>query len=183
MTPAQTNAYWRLWGGVCRANRWTTVAGAIHPSAVLEATPIHGAVWEAAEALAKRSAGAITADTMRHACHIVALGRDKSSKTIGNGAEATRLFALLRLLVNPDDLQARMDFDDRDADTRRRLLWRLSRTGAPEAYIRKIVADKFGTSADPRTLPLDQLQQLITTLSNRTRGFRKPLPEHSNTPF
>lgn len=179
MTPRQLQTYWRLWGRVTAANRWKLVLGYIHPQARSDRSPEHQAVWQLAEALADRAEVNLTPEHLRHACHIRALGRDKSSKDIGTTREASRLFALLRLLTDPDDIQARIDFDGTaDDDARRRLLWRINHSGAPEAYITHICRSKFPNwTGRIDNLSTGQLRHLIMTLSQRTAGFHQPIPE------
>lgn len=177
MTTAQTRAYWRAWSMVVRVNRWSMVCGALHPQAALDVSDIHRAVWEAAEARAKRAGCAVTADDLRHGCHLVALGRDKSMKDLGNGRDATRVFAVMRLLANPDEVAARITYLDREgeADSRRRMVHRI-RTAAPLAYVLNISRDRFGTE-DWESLPLANLRQLVMIISQRTQAFRKPVME------
>jgi hypothetical protein len=179
MTPRQTSAYWRAWGRVVRANRWSMLQGVLHPQATLATSDIHALVWQAAEARAAAKTAPVTADDLRHGCHIAALGRDKSSKDLGTGRDITRLFALFRLLQNPDDIAARIEWGDTAgaADSRRRMIHRI-RTAAPQAYTLQICRDRFASvlrESDWESLPLPALRQLVMILAQRTENFRRPI--------
>ncbi len=130
------------------------------------------------EVFAKRRAGARAAivgpDDLRHACHLAALGRDKSSKDMTN-QDIDQVLAFFRLLVDPDDLSAQVALDNPDQEARRRLEWSVTHTGLPEAYVLKVCSQKFGTR-EWKTLDDEQLRQLVITLKARARA-RQPVPQ------
>lgn len=116
------------------------------------------------------------ADIHRHACHLLALGQDKSAKTLTN-PELDRVLALFRLLANPDDLTAHLTWNqgsgtgaspDASSSTRQRILWWL-RNKCVESYIVELSRERFGTK-NWEALPFDQLQQLHMTLKNRAKS-------------
>lgn len=134
MTPPQHKFYLRRWAAVVRANGWRMVKGRLAENAVgressraaAPASPHHQAVFAAAEQLAALQHRALTADDLRHACHVVALGRDKSSKDFSNrdfdrllvywGDERT----ITGLLLEPLDLAADIHRANPDLKTRAR---------------------------------------------------------------
>jgi hypothetical protein len=74
----QRRFYFPLWRDVCKANDWIMVKGRLLGSRTSsfahgEAQKLYDAVWDIAEILAQNAASAVTADDLRHACHIVAL--------------------------------------------------------------------------------------------------------------
>jgi len=84
MSPAQNKLYLRRWGAVCRALNWRMAKGRLHPAAVLAGSAPREQVAAAAAARALQHHRATTADDLRHGCHVVALGRDKSHKDFSN---------------------------------------------------------------------------------------------------
>lgn len=182
MTEKQEKLYWRLWGQVAHANDWRFAQGRIAPSAEREASDHHRAVWKCAEALALQKHRSVTADDLRHGCHLHALGQDKGHVDIHPTRECSRVFQLFRLLINPDDLDAVMDWQNPDRDERRRLVVGIKQA-APFAYIDAICRDKFSNYVTPfyEDLSLWQLRQLRVTLESRVRRKRELDPE--NAPF
>lgn len=106
-----------------------------------------------------------TADAMRHACHLVALGRAASSKTM-TAADCDRVVCLFRLLANPADLDAAMAWEGKDRRSRNRLLWALHHAGADAPYIHAISRDKFGGRC-PDRLDNRELHDLVRTIKAR----------------
>src|ERR1700749_1577634 len=110
MNQAQNSKYIRCWIRCVLANHWVMRKGRLADNAVREdASAFHGAVWRAAENLAAAQVRAVTADDLRHGCHVAALGHDKSSKEFTSG-EFDRLLLLWGneremkgLLIYPDD--------------------------------------------------------------------------------
>lgn len=107
-------------------------------------------------------------DALRHACHVVALGKDPSSKTM-TAAEADRVVVLFRLLANPEDLAAMTAWDRGTVPDRNRLLWKIRNLGHADHYIGAIAGDKFGET-DINRLTTPQLHDLVRTLAARTRA-------------
>lgn len=125
-------------------------------------------VLDLAQMAAARRYESADADALRHACHVVALGRDLRSSDLTN-RQLDRMLAMFRVLASADDVQAVLDWENTDRADRTRLIWRLNHLGFPEAYIATVCTDKFGTSR-PDTLTNAQLLMLVTTLSSRARA-------------
>jgi hypothetical protein len=127
------------------------------------------------EAVAERLRGTsrLTADHLRHACHVVALGRDRSAKYL-SAAECNRVVRLFDLLADPYNLTAVKAWLNPADDRRKQLLWTIENGVKLDApYKRSICRDKFGTE-NWRTLNSLQLDQLAMTL--RSRAGSKPVP-------
>src|SRR5690606_29956074 len=109
MSPAQQTLYWRRWAQVCHVNGWVWRKGRLDPEAVgPEYSEHHAAVWKIAKDRAQQQHRAVTADDLRHACHIYTLKRDMSMKDLPNSA-FSRLLCLWGdgkhksgLLIEPD---------------------------------------------------------------------------------
>lgn len=139
----------------------------------------------AAERARQRSCR-VTANELRHACHLVALGLDKSSLDLSN-RELDQVLALFRVLADPDDLSARIALDHPEKDARRRLEWAVRNCGLPEAYVRTVCSSKFGTH-NWRGLDDLPLRQLMVTLKCRAKARREAVAEPepalaANCPF
>ena len=151
---------------------WGSFAGLDHPIRVAGL-----AVIDYAEQLAAERHCAVTAEDLRHGCNLVATkGRKSSSQDFGN-TETDKVVWLFRLLENPDDLDAVMNWlayeRGEDPGAVKRIRFFIANK-APDAYIRQISADKFG-SRMWEWLELGQLQQLATTLANRDASWRRPV--------
>lgn len=150
MTAAQDKKYWRRWGAVTRANHWRLVTGRLAPDAVLAASEPHCRVAAAARQLAQAEAKGLTPDHLRHACHLVALGRDKSHRQFTNREFDSLLNwwgderAITGLLIAPDDLASHIHQDAPELKARERLLLGLRRNFR-EGYVAKIAGDLYGT--------------------------------------
>ena len=171
MTPLQKSKYWRMWSSTMRANGWPSA----DPESNRKRSPEHDLVW--AIAGDPQQSGSVTADQLRHACHQVALGRDKSSTEFKNG-DLDVIYRLFDLLTNPDALSVRLRFDQAADDGRRVRLVKRIRDGADEAYIDAICRDKFAKVYNPgwwEDLPLACLQHLAVTISARTDHWRRPI--------
>jgi hypothetical protein len=105
-----------------------------------------------------------TQDSLRHGCHLVALGKNKSSKSLTN-PELDRLLALFRLLADPEDLGAMLAWNNPSEEARKRILYSIN-THFVESYAAQVSREKFGTP-DFETLPTPDLRQLHMTLKNR----------------
>jgi hypothetical protein len=168
MTPTQLRSfYFRAWAACSRALGWNRTPVRLASFGVPEVNALYQAVWNAAAALALQTAGSATANELRHACHRVALGADKSAKALTN-AEADRVVALFNLLAAPDDIDAMLAWEHPEAGAVKRLTWAVEHL-APAAYVEALASDKFGTRAW-RTLPEASLRQLALTLRNRQPG-------------
>jgi hypothetical protein len=159
--------YFRAWAACSRALVWNRSPVRLASHGAPEVNALYQAVWTAAESTARRTGCSVTANDLRHACHRVALGADKSAKTLTN-AEADCVVALFNLLAAPDDLGAMLAWQNPEAGAVKRLTWAIEHA-APAAYVEALASDKFGTRAW-RTLPEASLRQLALTLRNRKPG-------------
>lgn len=167
MTEAQARRfYFPAWNRAFAA-RWVRDRGTVLPRPEAPANALGDQVQAAADARAGRYRRNATADDLRHACHVIALGRDLSSHDLTN-AQVDRVVALFDLLADPDNLAARMRWDSPAEDARRRMEWSVRHSGFPEAYIRHVSRGKFSTG-DWESLADWQLRQLVMTLKNRAR--------------
>lgn len=159
--------YFRAWAACSRALGVNRSPVRLASYGVPEVDALYQAVWTAAEALARQSGRSVSADELRHGCHWIALGADKSAKVLTN-AEADRVVALFNLLAASDDLDAMLAWEHPEAGAVKRLTWSIEHL-APAAYVAAVASDKFGTRAW-RTLPEASLRQLALTLRNRKPG-------------
>lgn len=150
MNAGQNSKYWRRWAFVCRLNHWRWLKGRLADDAVKSAGPHHLAVWRLAEAVADEACRAVTADDLRHACHVHAFGRDVSHSDFTN-EQFSRILVLLGdekklpgLLVNPDHVRSQMYWDNPAIQRKESLIFSI-KAAAPDAYIEKVTADIFGT--------------------------------------
>jgi len=166
MTAPQHQKYIRDWSTCAKANGWKMVKGRL----VLDEAKLneHGRkVLAAATAIAAAQHRAPVLEDLRHGVHVVALGRDKSSKVMKN-AECDAVFALLKLLVNDCDIKAGMDLDDPDRGERLRLLVYISRLKIPEAIILAVCRKSFApvfNGTHYEDLPLVSLRSLVGILT------------------
>jgi hypothetical protein len=131
---------------------------------------VAAAVMAKAAELADREHRAITLDDLRYAVHAAAVGRPCSMKDI-KPREFGRVKWLLRLLIEPDDLEAMNHWLHPGLETREWTERAVSRV--PEAYVRRICTDRFGV-VDWRRLNDHDLRALLIILSNRSEHFKRP---------
>ncbi|HOQ48170.1 MAG TPA: hypothetical protein PLH97_10995 [Verrucomicrobiota bacterium] len=171
--------YFPAWNACCQANGWHTSDGfATVDESRLSEEGRKVLTFARQRALMRDGVKLLAAqpvklDDLRHGAHWVALGRDKSSEDLTN-AEVDRVVALFQVLTDPDDLGARLKWDaylrGEDPGEVKRLDWSI-RHAAPDAYVRTIAADKFGTRAWEH-LNVNQKRQLAITLTERRRAWR-----------
>jgi hypothetical protein len=171
--------YLPAWSACADANTWLSKKGVFLGKQApmfgrAEAGELYNQVWIAAQQLALAEHRALKPDDFRHACHIVALGRPKSSKDFTN-AECDRVVCLFKILTNPDDIDALIEWDHPEIAAVKRLKWSIEHA-APDAYVRKIAADKFGTRLW-EDLEEGQLRHLAMTLRHRRGAWA-----HQRTP-
>lgn len=174
MTERQAkHLYWPAWGRAFRRN-WAMERGRL--SRLPDATNSEwmDAVVVNALALARRHHRAPIADDLRHACHAVACGRAISSKDLNN-AQVDRVLTLFALLEDPDNLDAVMRWQNPQLDAERRVDWAITHT-APEAYVRQIAGDKYGTRMW-EWLDIGQKRNLLMTLKNRQAKWNVPVKD------
>ena len=149
MNTGQNSKYWRRWAAVCHHNNWRWIKGRLSAEAVKDTGPHHTAVWVHAEQLANQACRAVTADDLRHACHVHAFGRDISHSSLTN-RQFDRLLLLwgnereMRGLLNTDDIRAQVLWDHPDQAEKLSLVHAIKLAAAHE-YICSITRDVFGT--------------------------------------
>lgn len=170
MTEKQSHLYLRMWRDAVAANHWHTAKGAavIDPERLTE---MGSNVVAMARAMALADARACKLEDLRHACHVLALGRDKSSKDLTN-AELDRVLSVIRLVTDGEDIDALIALDHPEIGVEKRLNWAIEHA-APEAYVRQVAGDKYGTRLW-EGLHLDQKHQLLMTLKSRSRSRQEP---------
>ena len=181
MTPPQHKKYIRDWAGCAQANGWKMVKGRL----VMNEARLNDHGRKVHAAAVQRAGGehrAPVLEDLRHGIHVVALGRDKSSKTMNN-RETDAVFALFKLLVNECDIAADQDLSNPDRGELKRLLIRIHRLGIPDAIILKICANSFapvfnGTQYEDLPLPsLRALCGILTEIRERKDALRNETPE------
>jgi len=179
MTPAQrARFYFPTWNTCCHANDWYLVKGRMMLEARREDpdAPEMAQVWTTAAQAAQLAQMGLTPDHLRHACHIVALQRDKSANDLNN-QEVNRVVDLFHLLQDPTNLDYRMRWDDADLSRIRSMISFIEKR-APAEYIEAIVRDKFHIAAGIgawRDMPLPQLRSLAAILAHRNAAWRRPV--------
>jgi hypothetical protein len=119
MTEAQQRRfYFPAWNTCSVANKWFMQRGRLAADLAEQreeystwpdpASEVYLKVVTAAEQLALQQHRGVTADDLRHACNVVATGR-QSSGTLDN-KQTNRVVSLFRLLTDPDDLDAVMNW-------------------------------------------------------------------------
>lgn len=143
MTKSQHQLYLREWGKAFKAH-WTGVKGG---ELLARADRRPHQMRERVLSVARRMAaenpedGRLTADCVRHACTVVALGRDKGSWSFTN-RDLDRVLGVLRQLSNELDLASAMAVDQFDK-------FKAARESAPDVQVagdRKRVSGQFLTS-------------------------------------
>jgi hypothetical protein len=173
VTDAQISRHWRDWGAVAKANGWRMRKGRL---VCLEAEQIvagfledihagdgargatrpttfkseqHAKVWTFAEQLAARGHRAVTADDLRHACYLAAFGR-RGVDGVERSDDQWRIQSIAGVVggpVDPDNLQAQVDWMHPEEAQRRGLVASILRNAPGEAYVIAIAKRKFGTAA------------------------------------
>lgn len=192
MTPKQHKWYLREWGAAFARHWCGTKAGQVLARPGRPASPLRESlVSMAGQIAAQLPDGRLSADVLRHACHVAALGKDVSSLRMSNKQLDLVIAFFRRLAEDGADLagQIRLDARERevgrqtaakanfqagcgddppwreahpDAD-RKRVLWSLDHCGYPEPAIAAIARDKFRT-VDWRGLADRELYELLLTI-------------------
>lgn len=178
--------YFPAWNQAALAHGWTLVKGRLtgrrqESWAHAEPAELYQRVWEAAYNLARAAHRAVTPEDLRHACHVVALGKDKSSTDMDN-QETDRVVTLFRILADPDDLDAILAWTNPENSERKRYVASIRRR-ADFKYIDKLCRDKFsGIYITPfyEDLPMPQLKQLYLTIRARFPQDPSPAPEQKH---
>lgn len=179
----KTKFYFPAWNRAFRSN-WRRLNGRIEPledrvECLIRERPdapminLTSKVESHAAARALQHHRAVTADDLRHACHVVALGRDKSSDDLTN-AELERVVHLFRLLADT------VAFYNPEEDTRRRLIWFLEKK-VKRQYLESVCLSEYQTR-NFRSLSTDRLHNLVRTLKHRPNAELTPAPAAAPDP-
>lgn len=187
----QTKLYFPAWHAAAAAHGWKAGKGQLIGERLEcwggpNMDDIYQRIWTIAEQRAGAACGPMP-DDFRHACHVVALGRDKSSYELDN-KELDRVVALFRLLAEPDDLAATMTWLNPQEEQRKRMLWWI-RNRCVESYVVAVAREKFGTD-NWQALSCEGVKELHMTLKHRQNAWKphgyphlRPEPETANCPF
>lgn len=178
MTEWQDNKYWRRWNACVRANHWRMAGGRLDERAAgPDRSETHADVWRAAEQIALRKHRAVIADDLRHGCHVVALGRDKSHTKLSN-REFDKVLTLWGderdckgLLIEPLHLGSEIHNANPDIKSRRRHLHFLTHE-CLGGYVASECERIYGTK-DFESLVDAQLMSLSDHIRNRPRALKK----------
>jgi len=184
MTEAQrTRFYFPAWGKACHANDWHMVKGRLlakraKQHGVPDVDALYQSIWNAAEALALQAHRAVTAEDLRHACHVVAVGRDKSANDLTNG-EVDKVVNLFRLLAEPDDLDAILAIQHPENSERTRLVHSLKKR-APEAKLLAIARNLKTWSGEWEPpfwedMPIEALKTLSRIIARDQKQWNQPV--------
>lgn len=175
MTDAQIRRfYFPEWKRCAKALGWQMQDGRLtavrlpsygHPTA----NGLYQGVWDIAETFAIQQHRAVTSDDLRHAVNFAAASR-VSAKDLNN-AEANRAVALMRVLADPDDIEAMNHWLHPDMAAKRGLIVAI-RGLAHANYTAAICRARFGKT-DLEDLTVQQLNQVRFTLTNRMRSKQK----------
>lgn len=165
MNKSQHRLYLREWGKAWKAH-WSGVRKG-EPLARPDRKPsaMRDRVLQAAGMLAMRDESPLTAETIRHACHVVALGKDCGSWALRN-KELDRVLAVFRLLANDANLGAQLRLDNPEIGARERMMHSIRNVDMGPAYVASISRDKFGTE-NWQSLDATRMQQLLMTIKAR----------------
>lgn len=176
MSPRQHKAFYlKHWTLCARANGWNNQK-AIWGESRAAVGPLDaellGMVRAAALSLAQREHRGERPNDFRHACTIVAVGKNKSSLELTND-ECQRIVDLFRVLTEPDNLTYVAHWEDPELAKKENLIAAAQRK-APGAYIERIMVDKFHTR-DIESLTVKQLKSLCFTLNERRDQWATPV--------
>lgn len=145
MTKLQANRiYWPAWSRAAAVHGWRMSGGRLAGQrredwGAGDTTALYGAIWNRAERTATAAHRAPQPDDFRHAIHWAALARDKSSKHL-TSEDLDRVAAALRLLADPEDLAAMLEWLDPMKARHRRMKWFLAHRCRPD-YLAAIRTD------------------------------------------
>ena len=180
MTIAQHKFYWRRWAAVARHNSWWMSARRLFEGAFESAdvSPHHRAVWAAARDLAMAASRGLTADDLRHGCHIVALGADKRSRDLTNSDFDSLLTywgdgkTIRGLLFDATDMGSEIHRANPALQRRRRYLYAL-RVDCLQGYLVSECSRIYGTKKW-EDLNDVQLEEFHHHMRGRPGGLKLP---------
>jgi hypothetical protein len=167
--------YFPAWHRCCAANNWVEVKGRMAEDArrTDPDAPEMAVIWTMATQAAEARHSAVTVDDLRHACHALALGKDKSCTDLTN-PEVQRVVDLFEYLAAPDNLDMCMKWQDPRLSQKRSLISYIKRR-APEQYICAIARDRWDTIFwEDRSI--EELRWLSAQLAHRSNTWRRPVP-------
>ena len=177
----QRRFYFPVWNTCAVANGWFMVKGRLRADLAAQreeyatwsdpAREVYLKVLTAAEQLALADHTAVVADHLRRGCNLVAsAGRHASSGDLTN-AETNRVAALFKLLTDPEDLEAVMNWlHPENAEKGSFVSW--LKKQAHEGVLIAISRNAFDTP-DWESLPIEKLRWLCKQLKSREpRSFR-----------
>lgn len=138
-------------------------------------------VLDYAEQLAAQEHRRVTDADLRHGCNLVATGGKNSGSSDLNNHEVNRVVVLFRLLQEPEDLDAVMEWLHPDQADKRSLVSFLKKL-APDATLVAIARNAFRNEATANgfweDLDLQQLRWLLKQVKGRQSNWnRKPVEE------
>jgi len=180
--------YFPAWNRCASANDWRMAKGRLvadldNQAADCERWPelaygLYLRVTQAAFIRAEQLHRGVTAEDLRHACHIVCFGRDKSSEDLSNH-EVNRVVVLFRLLSEPEDLDAVMDWLNPDQADKRALVQFLKKL-APEGTLCAISRNAYHTIYW-EDLDVQQIRWILKQVKNRKAETARPMAAEHGT--
>lgn len=188
MTRKTELLYFKLWSKAYKAHWSGERGGEVIPRAGRpEHCEMRDQVMGFARRIAAQCGGGIRADYLRHACHVVAIGKNCGHRTMTH-KQVTQVLAVFRQLAGID-LSAMATTDAAEAEATRyrnakaaaargekanafpvagrdAAMAAIQRLGFGDEYIGRITADRWGTS-NWRSLSSLNLTQLLMTLKVR----------------
>ena len=169
MTSPQRTSYFRRWSAACRAQGWKMVKGRLAAEPLPPAGSEAALVLQWAVQLGLDQHRAPVMDDLRYAIHLVACGKAISSQKLNN-RQIDRVFALLDLLSEPDNLNFVMNW--------------MNPEGRTEAWLREFITAQFHDDyiatlcermhrGQPlEHLPKPELLSLLRTLKDRPNAAK-----------
>lgn len=183
LSPAQTSLHWKRWAACVHANDWRDVKGRLDAQATRTRgeTIYHRRVWQEAERQAQQKHRAVLAEDLRRGCYLTATtlvpGWPKSAlpvrsmKDLGNRT-FSRVLVLWSLLIDDTDLEAIIKWENPDQSERESLIKSIERR-APDAVLRAISANAFGTRQWENLTQLSQLQSLSRIVAEKQKDWQR----------
>ena len=187
LTPDQDKLHWSShrnqrgdcgWGFVVRANQWNKLGalGLRYGAGDTPRSDWHKKVFGFAQMLLQRDSELDALGALRKGAYLLAIGKVKSHKAFTDD-EFDRVLNMFRLLADPEELRAGLDYNDFQngvsPGAKRRLRYRIRQ--APAAAVQHILIDQlsfYGTK-DVDDLPMDKLTALAGKLESWKKSFNR----------
>jgi hypothetical protein len=130
-------------------------------------------VVASATAIAASQHRAPVLDDLRHGVHVVALGRDKSSKQLTN-RELDCVVSFMQLMVDETNISADLRLGNPDIGDREALVATIKKLIVPEAIIHDVCKRSFAPVYNPphwQHLPLPNLRALVGILREQKQKY------------